>query len=311
MNCKIDWTVPATDWDDMFASAPRPSLLQARAYGEAIAPRMGQKIRRGVAQIDNQPAALIQIQEASLLGRSIHAVILDRGPVWLQGFGEKSQARAVFDAFAAEFPARPLRRRRVIPEVPAAISHPIFDGLALRQKTTAGYQTIWVDLRYDEPRLRTRLLPKWRNALAKGEAAGLTIEWDWSGRLLSPFLAYYASDQIGKGYPGPNPQIIRNMAKRFGDKCAIAMAWDGDVPAAGILIFLHGRAATWQTGFVAEVGRHTGANNLLLWQAMLAIKERGGDWFDLGGINPDDAVGVTRFKQGLGGKAVILAGPFG
>ena len=295
----------------MFAHAPRPSLLQSRAYGDAVAPRLGQKVRRGVVRIKGEPAALVQVQEASLFGHAIHAVILDRGPVWLEGHGEGEEARAVFEAFTDAFPARFMRKRRVIPEVKSSRAHPVFDGLPLTEKGAPGYQTIWVDLRPDEPRLRSRLKPKWRNALAKAEAGGLTIEWDWKQRLLAPFLAHYATDQLGRGYPGPEPDVLRALAKRFGDNCAIAMAWDGDLPAAGILLFLHGRSATWQTGWVSEAGRRCSANQLLLWQAMLTLKERQIDWFDLGGINAEDAVGVMRFKQGLGGSEVTLAGPFG
>lgn len=310
MRCTIDWSLTTDAWDEIFAVAPRPSLLQSRPYGEAVTPRMGQRIRRGLARIDGAPIALIQLQEAALLGRAIHAVILDRGPVWLESIEAPLHARAVFETLASEFPARLGRRRRVIPEVTIHDAHTVFDGLALKEREAPGYQTIWVNLRPDEPRLRARLKPKWRNMLAKSEAAGLTVEWDWSRRLLSPFLAYYASDQLAKGYPGPDPATIRAMAERFADKTAIAMAWDGDLPAAGILLFLHGRSATWQTGFVTETGRRAAANQLLLWQAMLTLKDHGIQWFDLGGINAEDAIGVMRFKQGLGGTDVTLAGPF-
>ncbi|HBA41433.1 MAG TPA: GNAT family N-acetyltransferase, partial [Alphaproteobacteria bacterium] len=46
-------------------------------------------------------------------------------------------------------------------------------------------------------------------------------------------------------------------------------------------------------------GRKSAATNFLLWQAIEILKERGIDWFDLGGIHPDAAPGLTHFKSGL------------
>ena len=61
-------------------------------------------------------------------------------------------------------------------------------------------------------------------------------------------------------------------------------------------------------GWADEAGRKSGAMRLVLWRAVLALKARGVAWLDLGGINPENAPGVTEFKLGTGGQAVETAG---
>lgn len=310
MDCTLDWTLSTDEWDSYFAAAPRPSLLQSRHYGEAIAPIQGQKTRNGLVRLFDRPAALIQIQEASLLGRTIHALIMDRGPVWLDAMPSAENARQVFETLDRTFPARPLRRRRIIPEISHKQTEPVFSGLRFNQRSSEGYRTIWLDLRADIDRLRSRLRPKWRNMLAKAERKDLTLEWGWTGRALGPFLAHYGRDKRKKGYRGATPDTLRALASRFGTETGILMTYYKDQPASGLLLFRHGRAATWQAGWVTQVGRDTAANHVALWQAMLTLKDAGIDWLDLGGI-PDDAPGLARFKGGMGGHDTTLAGPYG
>ena len=145
--------------------------------------------------------------------------------------------------------------------------------------------------------------------LVKAEGKGLAAEWDWTGKALGPFLAHYAHDKRKKGYRGASPDTLRSLAATFGNNTGTLMTYHKDAPASGLLIFRHGRSATWQTGWVTQTGRDTAANHLALWQAMLTLKSMGVDWLDLGGI-PDDAPNLARFKGAMGGHDTTLAGPY-
>ena len=56
--------------------------------------------------------------------------------------------------------------------------------------------------------------------------------------------------------------------------------------------------------------KNLGAHNLLLWRAMLALRERGVRVLDLGGVDTGRGAGLARFKIGTGGEVVTLAGVY-
>jgi lipid II:glycine glycyltransferase (peptidoglycan interpeptide bridge formation enzyme) len=80
--------------------------------------------------------------------------------------------------------------------------------------------------------------------------------------------------------------------------------------AAGMMFLVHGEAATYQIGWVGDAGRELGAHNLLLWHAMLELRERGVRTLDLGGVDTARGAGLARFKLGTGGEVVTLAGSY-
>lgn len=55
----------------------------------------------------------------------------------------------------------------------------------------------------------------------------------------------------------------------------------------------------------SEAAKNCYANYLLLWEMILKAKSLGKEFFDTGGINPGDNVGVFNFKKGLGGEFTI------
>lgn len=50
--------------------------------------RSGNKKRGGgLIEIDGKEAGLVQMFEAGILWNAIHGIIIDRGPLWFEGFG--------------------------------------------------------------------------------------------------------------------------------------------------------------------------------------------------------------------------------
>ena len=87
----------------------------------------------------------------------------------------------------------------------------------------------------------------------------------------------------------------------LGDMMILSARLDGRM-AAGVLIFRHGRGATYQAGWTSGEGRAVNAHHRLLWQAVTALKEDGALNFDLGGVNPRRAEGRDDL-QGRFGRA--------
>lgn len=305
MPCTIRWNqLNFSEWEQRFKSIPRPNLLQSYAYAQAICPLKGLKPRWGMIYINEQEAGLVQIFEAGILKNAIHAVILDRGPLWFDGYETEQNIQSFFKEFNDLFPNRWGRKRRIIPETTLDISPYGYT------KTGPGYQTRILDLRQNNEKLRKNLKKNWRGTLKKAEKQGVRTEWDEKGEHLAWLLQHYAVDKETKGYDGPSVKLIKALAKTMiprGDMI-IGRAILDDKPIAGIMILRHGAGATYQLGFSSNAGRSVGAHHILLWNAMLELKDKGIKDFDLGGINNETAKGVQHFKEGMGGTVFNCSG---
>ena len=92
------------------------------------------------------------------------------------------------------------------------------------------------------------------------------------------------------------------------NNCYVFQALLDGQAVAGILIVRHGTSCTYQIGWNSPTGRKVYANNLLLWNAVLEMKQHNCFWFDMGGIDENTTPGIVKFKRGLGGKEYALVG---
>ncbi|MCB1555747.1 MAG: GNAT family N-acetyltransferase [Alphaproteobacteria bacterium] len=312
MVCCIKWnslSLPA--WQERFARIRRTNLLQSYDYARAICPLNRQKARWGLITINGEEAGLVQVLEASLCGTLLHAVMLDRGPLWFDGFGAPDHVESFFNTFHKEFPRRFGRKRRVIPEVREATGGPdLLTDLGYIRHPAPGYQTVWLDLTSDLETLRKNLKSQWRNKLNKAEKAGLEALWNSGSEDFSAVLRHYSQDRAIKGYDGPSVRLLQSLHKTFGRNLWIGRAVLKGEMIAAIILICHGTGATYQVGWTSEKGKQVAAHNLLLWQAVGRLKEAGVKDFDLGGINDESAQGVRDFKKGMGGTVVTLMGQY-
>ena len=304
--CTIEWGIETDNWDALFQTLPRSTLLQSLPYAHAMRSIHYQASRFGLILMNGEQAGLVRIGESSLFGKTIHAVTLDRGPLWFEGYGTQEHWAAFAKRFEAEFPPRILRKRRFIPETS--------DKTPFQKCQLIGppYQTIWLDLAPEPDILRQNLAQKWRNILNKAERNDLKIISDWDGATLPGILQGYARDRMHKNYAGASTKFLTALSHftiARGECLGMSCLKDDRVLAA-ILVFLHGRSATYQMGWTTREGRAVGAHNLLLWRAIETLRHKKILDFDLGGINDHSAAGVKAFKQGLGGHKITLIGRY-
>ncbi len=306
----FDWNTCSLDeWQGLLARIPQSNLLQTWPYAQTMRSQQYMGTRFGIVREGNECVALCQIQEIKLLG-VIHVITLDRGPLWLEDRGTELDWQAFIQLFAATFPKRLGRMRRFMPELPFTPEAEDWMTQNGFRRKYPGYQSIWVELSPDSDSLRKNLKQKWRNRLNVAERSNLTIKSDRPNQYISRLLMHYRDDKRAKNYPGPDPKLVQSLFQSFSasDDVLLLRAEQKGEMIAAILIFCHGQAATYQVGWSDEQGRNVSAHHKLLWDVIVALKERGITWFDLGGIHPDSAEGVTKFKRGLGGKAFQLVG---
>jgi len=288
-------------WDGLLARAPRCSLQQGWAYGEALAVG-GIAVQRLLVRDgrDDRPLACAQLAQRRLLGL-VRAAFLLRGPVWLDGEpdpGLQGQAVAAIRAFLG---------RSVLVWAPESATAP--PGW---RPVVTGYSTSWLDLAQPLPVLRRRMRGTWRHRLGQAERRGIEVVTESGEAGLRWLLACNEAHRRKIGYRGPSPAFLRRVATAAlrGGEILLLVAYERQVPLAGVLMVSHGVAATYEVGHVTPRGRELCAKHLLLWRAIGLLAARGVRWLDLGGIDTLRAPGLARFKLGLGGEVHTLAGTF-
>lgn len=315
MSCEILWnTQSIDDWENAFGTIAFSNILQSYSYAQASTPILKQKPKWGLIRINEKNAGIVQIFESGILWNAIHAVMVDRGPLWFDGFGGALHVKLFFDEMNRLFPQRFGRKRRFLPETEDGMTAQklIAQTGLMRMQNRTGYETIWIDLQSPQEDLRSNLKSNWRNKLNKSEKAGLIVNADVTGVLIDWAAGIYAADKTARDYNGISPKLFRAYAAILAQKndLMILQAVKDGNPVAFTVVATHGRSATYLIGWSSDSGREDAAHHLLLWQAMLLLKQKGVKEFDLGGINDDGAAGVKTFKEGLGGRVVRYVGHY-
>ena len=85
--------------------------------------------------------------------------------------------------------------------------------------------------------------------------------------------------------------------------------YDGVDSSLGMLVSIrHGDTSTYFIGVTNDEGRSLHVNYVLLWEAILYAKQKGCDWFDIGGLNAITPKGIAHFKSGMNSKQYELVG---
>lgn len=299
------------DWRRLIGRARGGTLLQSLAYAQAMATTERQLPHFGVIRADGADlGCILALERRAIAGLS--RISLHRGPLWIDPPSEDRQ-REVLRLLRRKWPRRPWRRVSFLPEMPAgAASHRLLEESGYR-RAGVGYRSILVDLGIDEPGRRQGLRATWRHDFQRAERADLSVEIDRHGKATLPWLIQHAEiDRKLRGYRGPSSKLSLQLmlAARVYEEALVLIASNGPRRIAGILVIRHGDTATYLIGWTGAEGRDLKATHLLLWRAMEALSADGVRWFDLGGINPEEAPGLTLFKRGLGGEEYELVGTY-
>lgn len=311
MDCKIQWKdVNRDEWAALLNTCPHATLLQSYYYAQTMREVNQQATKHGIITIDGAEAGIVQMQEVSLFGGIIHGLSVDRGPLWFDGFGKPSHFNAFANTLNWKYPARWGRKRRFLPEI-YDNKHLILFNNWTRAKKKAIYHSFFIDLTPNLDEIREKLKKNWRYSLSKAEKEELEIETDTSLSTLGRLLDHYIIDRMEKRYAGASPKFLASLSKfaALNQECFILNAREDSEIIASVLIFTHGKGATYQVGWSTPYGRRKNATNLLLWQAIIILKDRGITEFDLGGYN-DGTDGIKTFKEGLNGLPIALIGSY-
>lgn len=170
-----------------------------------------------------------------------------------------------------------------------------------------GYSSGMVDLEDSVKELRKKLESKWRNQLVSAEKRGLSVIND-SVRY-KEFLEIYIDDQQKKEYVGIPKEILESLFELEDSPLDIYyVVNEKNNILAFDIIYRQRKTAHYLVGWNSSEGRKWYLNNLLLYHAVISLKEKGISQFDLGGINYIDTEDIARFKDGMNPKKYQLMG---
>ncbi|MDA1308167.1 MAG: GNAT family N-acetyltransferase [Proteobacteria bacterium] len=297
-------------WDAWIEAIPRSSIEQTWAYGEAFVGVTPYMPAHGVVYRGANPVAIVQVVEWRV-GGTVRIAKIVRGPLFFEDISESEKISAlglIRDRYA-------LARLDLLLWTPEIEESPEAEGLFRRmslRRVVTGYSSVWLDLRRDEADLRRDLHQKWRNQLVRAEAENLRVRLGHSGASLEWLLTRHEGHRRRRRLRAPAAPFVLaiSLSERNKQSTLAFTAHAGSEPISAILLFRHGRTATYYIAWTGPEGRRRNAHNLLLWQAVKELKSRGVHWLDLGGVDGLSMPGVSRFKVGMGGRLFTLAGTF-
>jgi lipid II:glycine glycyltransferase (peptidoglycan interpeptide bridge formation enzyme) len=166
-----------------------------------------------------------------------------------------------------------------------------------------------LDLNKHPEDLRSEMAGKWRNRLVGAENAKLSLQsikmptdanhWLW---------ARDAEHQRLKSFRALPHDLTRAYLHVSPNAGRLFTVLENGIPRAAMLFLRHGSTASYHIGWNSDRGRALNAHNLLLWRAMIALRDQGIERLDLGSIDTEASPGLARFKLGSGAKPRALGG---
>ena len=173
-----------------------------------------------------------------------------------------------------------------------------------------------VSLSGSDDDLMMRFNGKWRNLLRKGQKLGVTVKSDSKGTQFFDLLVnHYNKLQKEKGFKGTSDKMLyalkSNQSEHFKFNLLVAFGSENNDTESvlGILVSIqYHDFSEYLIGITTEKGRKMQANSVLLWNALLETKKKGGLWFDVGGLNETTPKGIATFKRGMNPEFYALTG---
>lgn len=154
---------------------------------------------------------------------------------------------------------------------------------------------------------------KWRNRLvhAQTQAQAQNLRITRQNMPLDSQHWLFAADhaqQQAHGYHSWPIALTLAYAQQNKGQAKLFQLMQGNTPLAAVLILRHDTGASYHISHTSALGRLMSAHNLLMWEAMNWLAQKGCRQLDLGVINTEDAPGLARFKLGTGAKLSQLGG---
>lgn len=296
-------------WDDAVRGFRDLSLVQCWEYAEAKARTGPWRVERGTIGDAARPAGLFQALVRRLpAGLPGGLAWINRGPLWRRQGEDSASLAPLLEALHRHYAEG---RGMVLRLAPAAAESEL-DPVAGFRPAAPGWASACLDLTPPTEELRRRLDAKWRGHLNKGERAGLQVRDGTDGEAFAAFLEHHRAFIAERRFATSlTPELLASLHHLLAPqgRLGVWLALDDGAPVASLLMVRYGDTCEYLAGNTGEAGRRANAGQVLLWRALVAMKERGCRRLDVSGMDPEATPqGIYRFKRGLAPEPYRLAG---
>jgi len=180
-----------------------------------------------------------------------------------------------------------------------------------------------ISVQQTDQQLLALMKQKTRYNIRLAEKKGVEVEFvsqdgqaDWH-TMITAWTALLEETSTRHGIRNHPPEYYRHMISTLGEggRLEIVVArHEGDILAMNLNMSF-GDTMTYVHGASTERKRNVMAPYALQWESLRRAREHGYVWYDFYGVAPEGVenhplAGVTRFKQGFGGKTFVYPGTY-
>jgi hypothetical protein len=176
----------------------------------------------------------------------------------------------------------------------------VAQGWGLVPVLTDRFVALW-DVAAEPAVLRAGMDAKWRGHLTQAEGQ---VRVRRGGKAcLAALLAQEGAQRRLRGYRALPAAFALALP---GESLRLWQWRHGGALQAAMCFVRHGDWATYHLSWASDVARAHAVHQVMLWQAVCALRDEGVRCVDLGDVNTDDAPGLARFKLGTGAGLVSV-----
>lgn len=174
------------------------------------------------------------------------------------------------------------------------------------------YHTMLLSLNRPEELLRKRVHQSWRRKLKKAEAVGIETKNCTDEESFIILEKLYLEMLRRKGIKGLDPEVFVRTQRLLSaaEKMNVIVAYYHGQPVTAHVTSNLGDTAILLLVASSEKGLACGSSYLVWWKAVTASNRLGMKNYDVGGIDFENNVTVSRFKAGMGGDECSHIGAF-
>lgn len=307
------------EWFNIISEFQDLSLMQTWEYAQAKTLISSWKVERAIFQDGKHTLGAVQvlIRSIPILGGGL--VWINQGPLWRKSGNEDFRLfRDMLNEISLHWVKAKHFYLRIAPPLKNHKQRTIYAlnniGYDVIEKTS-GWSSARLDLFKTKTELRQQFKKKWRGDLNGSERRGARCTVGRSIKLFENFLSYYGPFLKNKNISTPiTPTFLRLFQSLLPNERK-AWIFEGRYKEeflGGLLMAGYGDSCiALAGGSPNERGRQLHSGNLIMWHAILKMKDLGYHWFDVGGADPKlTTKGILHFKAGLRGTPYQLIGEF-